>query len=136
MGFLHSDGFKYVVGILVGWLGIVIGWVLQETSHSLADRRERRRAISLALTDLWDIEHHFHALNFVLEKLGSLVAIPPQAKAQVWVVFEQLILTAQALQPERDDACFTRPRSGVPAAFERLSAPTSHVSELSGGSKS
>jgi len=92
MGFLHSDGFKYVVGLIIGWLGIVIGWLLQETSHSLADRRERRRAISLALTDLWDIEHHFHALNFVLEKLGSLVAIPPQAKAQVWVVFEQLIL--------------------------------------------
>lgn len=86
MGFLHSDGFKYIVGILVGWLGIVIGWVLQETSHSLAERRELRRTISLALADLWDIEHHFHALNFVFGKLGSLVTIPPQAKAQVWVL--------------------------------------------------
>ena len=106
MVFLHSDGFKYVVGLFIGWLGIVIGWLLQETSHSLADRRERRRAISLALTDLWDIEHHFHALNFVLEKLGSLVAIP-QAKAQVWVVFEQLILDPAELHKRYNQSVTT-----------------------------
>jgi len=120
MGFLHSDGFKYVVGIFVGWLGIVIGWVLQETSHSLADRRERRRAISLALTDLWDIEHHFHALNFVLEKLGSLVAIPPQAKAQVWVVFEQLILPDPAELHKRYNQSVTTLASLDPVLGFRL----------------
>ncbi len=33
MGFLHSDGFKYVVGLIVGWLGIVVGWIMQESSQ-------------------------------------------------------------------------------------------------------
>jgi hypothetical protein len=120
MVFLHSDGFKYVVGLFIGWLGIVIGWLLQEISHSLADRRERRRAISLALTDLWDIEHHFHALNFVLEKLGSLVAIPPQAKAQVWVVFEQLILPDPAELHKRYNQSVTTLASLDPVLGFRL----------------
>lgn len=120
MGFLHTDGFKYVVGILVGWLGIVIGWVLQETSHSLADHRERRRAISLALADLWDIEHHFRALNFVLEKLGSFGAIPPQAKAQVWVVLEQLILPDPAELHKRYNQSVTTLASLDPVLGFRL----------------
>ena len=80
MGFVHSDAFKYVIGAIVGGIGTLIAWVLQETSHYTADRRERRRAISLALTDLWEIEYHFRALNLVLERLGHSLTFQRKLK--------------------------------------------------------
>lgn len=124
VGFVHSDAFKYVIGAIVGgifaWSGLVIGWVLQETSHYRADRRERKRAISLALTDLWQIEHHFRVLNLLLDKLGSIVEIPVQAKAQVWIVFEQMFLPNPAELHERYNKSVTTLASLEPVLGFRL----------------
>jgi hypothetical protein len=120
VGFVHSDAFKYVIGAIVGGIGTLIAWVLQETSHYTADRRERRRAISLALTDLWEIEYHFRALNLVLEKLGSLADLPAQVKAQVWVVFEQMFLPNPTELHERYNKSVTTLASLEPVLGFRL----------------
>lgn len=103
-GFVHSENFKYIVGLLVGWLGIVIGWVLQETSHSLSERRERRRAISLALTDLLEIQLHFRAIDTMIEKVSQLTVLPEQARAQVWLVFERFLPDSTELHKRYNDS--------------------------------
>ena len=81
-----------VIGAMLAWAGIVIGWILQEAGSHLAIRRERKEAIALALTDLWDIQYTLAGLNLLLAKLESLHEIPPQAMAQLWVAIEQFIL--------------------------------------------
>jgi hypothetical protein len=103
MAFLHSDSFKVIVGLVIGWLGIIIGWVLQETSHSLADRRERRRAISLALTDLMEVHLHFQGIDLVLEKLTELAGLPQQMRVQMWMVLEKFLPNSSELHKRYDE---------------------------------
>jgi hypothetical protein len=80
-----------VVGALLTWVGIAIGWILQEATPHLQARRERKKAIALALTDLWEIQYRLAALHAMLTKVESLREIPPQVKAQMWIAMEQQI---------------------------------------------
>lgn len=124
MAFVHTDIFKYVIGGIVGGIfaliGIVTGWVLQEASHHIAARDERRRAISLALTDLWEIEFHFRILHLALDKIGSVVELPAQVKAQVWVLVGQLFLPNPAELHERYNKSVTTLASLDPVLGFRL----------------
>ena len=103
MTFLHSDSLKVIIGLVIGWLGIIIGWALQEISHSLASRRERRRAISLALTDLMEIHLRFQGVDLVLEKLTEAVGLPQHARAQLWAALEKLLPNPSDLHKRYDE---------------------------------
>jgi hypothetical protein len=81
-----------LAGAMLAWAGIVIGWILQETASYLTTRRERRKAIALALADLWEIHYLLMGLNLMFDQLESHHEIPPQAKAQLWVAIEQFML--------------------------------------------
>ena len=85
-----------VIGAMLAWAGIAIGWILQEASPYLKARRERKKAIALALTDLWEIQYRLAGVHIVLTRLESLGEVPPLVKAQLWVAVEQLLLPDSA----------------------------------------
>jgi hypothetical protein len=134
MTFLHSDSLKVIIGLVIGWMGIVIGWVLQETSHSLADRRERRRAISLALTDLMEIHLRFQGVDLILEKLTEAVGLPQHARAQLWASLEKLLPNPVDLHKRYDEnvsvvasldprlGFYLRPKDSVRPLFSALNS--------------
>lgn len=63
---LNNEWFKPIAAL-------VIGWLLSEVSHYLLARRERRKAISGALSDLLEIRHQFIALNVTVNELKKLI---------------------------------------------------------------
>lgn len=104
MRWIHIEELKYFFPLVVGWIGVGIGWILQEVSHSLSDRRERKQAISSALTDLLEIRFHLRIVELALEKVSALVSLPEQGRAQIWVVFQQMVPNSADLHKRYNDS--------------------------------
>jgi hypothetical protein len=71
---------------------LVIGWSLNALTPYIAERRERRKAISRALADLMEVRRQLFVVEFALGELGKVATIPPEIEVQARLFFSQLLL--------------------------------------------
>ena len=73
---LHNEGLRSVVLVIIGFL-------LAELKDYFAIRRERKEAVSAALSDLLEVRHRFVGLELLVDELSSLGEIPEHVKSQL-----------------------------------------------------
>lgn len=84
---LGSEWFKSIATL-------VLGWLLSEIGHYLLARRERRKAISGALSNLLEIRHHFVSLEAAVTEIKKLIpkeVLPANAELQLRVAIPQIM---------------------------------------------
>jgi hypothetical protein len=93
----NAEWFKPLIAAL-------FGWVLSSLSQYLLARRQRREAISRALSDLLEIRHQLIAVDATLKKIRETVPIPPEAEAQVGPFLEQFLPNPEQLSRRYDES--------------------------------
>jgi len=87
---------------------IVIGFLLSQVNNLFADRRERKKAISSALSDLLEVRSHFVGLERIAEQIGNLVgSIPEHEKSQMRVTFDSVLPKWDELHSRYDQSVTT-----------------------------
>lgn len=70
-------------------LGVVIGWLLNQSGQWFSTRREEKRAVARALSALLEIRHRMLAIPQAAEYLIKNFPVPPEAHAPIKVVLAQ-----------------------------------------------
>lgn len=98
---IHDEWFRSAVNILIGFLiGQLTGFV--------AERRERKKAIAHALSDLLIVKYQLFALEEVVEEIGEIIGdIPEHEKSQLRVVFNSLLPNWNELHSRYDQSVTT-----------------------------
>jgi hypothetical protein len=109
---IHDEWFRSVVNVLIGFL------MAQLTGH-FGERRERKKAVSRALSDLLIIKHQLFGLEEVVEQIGNMVGnIPEHEKSQIRVVFNSLLPKWDDLHSRYDQSVTTLAGLDPLLAFE------------------
>lgn len=82
---IHDEVFRSV-------LLVIVGFVLAQLNSLFADRKERKKAVSCALSDLLEVRYQFIGLEDLVEQIEMLTGsnIPEHQKSQIRVVFDSL----------------------------------------------
>jgi hypothetical protein len=97
----HDEWFRSIVTILIGFL------ISQLTGYR-AERKERKKAVSCALSDLLMVKHQLFGLEDIIEKLGSTLGnIPEHEKSHLRVVFNSLLPKWEDLHARYDQSITT-----------------------------
>jgi hypothetical protein len=80
---LRNDVFRSI-------LLVVIGFALSQLNNYFAERGERKKAVSSALSDLLEVRHQFMGLEALMEQIGELGHIPEHQKSQMRVLLDSL----------------------------------------------
>lgn len=86
-------------------LAALFGWLLSSLSQYFLGIRERRQAISKALSALLEIRHQLLALDLAIAEIGKIVPLPPQAEAHFRLVLEQIVVPNPSQVYKRYDEC-------------------------------
>jgi hypothetical protein len=86
-----------LVGVVVG---AVLGWVLTQLTQWMLVRRDEKKAIARALSDLLEIRHSLLAVSKAVEFLSSHLSMPRELQTPMKVVLTQL-LPAESDLPKR-----------------------------------
>lgn len=97
LSIFENDWFK-------GISGVVIGWVLNELGKYGTDRRERRKAISGALSDLLEIRHQFLAMENGFVQINSVIPMPPLVESQLRTMFQQKLGNSERLRAHYNES--------------------------------
>jgi hypothetical protein len=76
---------------LVAILAVIVGWLLNEFSAWVKIRRDDRRAIGQALSELLSIRHRLQTVSFVVIEIKKRVPIPPASEVAVRNFFESFL---------------------------------------------
>jgi len=97
LSMLNNDWIKSTVSLLVGWF-------LNAASPYITEQRERRKAISSALSDLLEIRHRFVSIESGFNALINLVPLPPDLHPGLQPQIEALLRTKIAsLMPDSQE---------------------------------
>jgi hypothetical protein len=108
----HDEWFRSIANILIGFL------IAQLTGYS-AERRERRKAASCALSDLLMVRHQLFGLEEIVENLGNIVGnVPEHEKSQLRVAFNSLLPKWEELHSRYDHSVTTLAGLDPLLAFE------------------
>jgi hypothetical protein len=86
---------------------VLFGWILGQVERVFASRRDRRRAISTALTDLLETRHQYLGMELLFRSLETLGPIPEQAKSQLRVFVDSLLPDGKELHARYDQSVTT-----------------------------
>jgi hypothetical protein len=73
-------------------LAAFFGWALSSLSQYVLVIRERRQAISKALSDLLELRFQLLVTESAFEQVRKIAPVPPQAEPQLRLILEQSIL--------------------------------------------
>lgn len=76
---------------LVAIFGVALGWFLNEISASIKARREDRRAIGLALTELLEIRRRLLGIPIVTGEIQKRVDLPPNVEVAFRTFFGSIL---------------------------------------------
>ena len=82
--YFKSDWFKAVSAV-------ILGGAANELGHYFADRRERKRSIGRALSDLLEIRVRFIGAEMVIAELGKIFPLSALDQAQARTAFHNLV---------------------------------------------
>ena len=98
---IHDEAFRSVLLVMIGFL-------LAQLNSFFAGRRERKRAVSCALSDLLEIKFQFLALEQIVEQVGNLVGkVPEHEKSQIRVAFDSMLPKWDELHSRYDQSVTT-----------------------------
>jgi hypothetical protein len=81
---------------------VVIGFVLAQLKDFFAQRKERREAVSVLLSDLLEVRHQFVGVELLIDELATLGPLPEHVKSQLRVVLDSLFPNWQELHDRYD----------------------------------
>jgi hypothetical protein len=100
-----SSTLLFVYGLVSGGvIGATITWLLNEYSQVLRLRREERRAVGRALTDLLNIRHRVLGLKLVTEEIGKVANLTPQEQIIYKQVLDSLLPDLEGLHERYGEA--------------------------------
>ena len=73
-------------------IAVLFGWALSSVSQYLLGLRERRQAVSKALSDLLEIRHQLLALDLAMVEIGKIIPLAPHLEAHFRLILEQMII--------------------------------------------
>ena len=76
--------------VIAPLIGVVLGSGLSGLSTYIRERKERKRTIALALTDLLEVRHHIVAADFAVKALQLRVEIPASAISALRNLLDQI----------------------------------------------
>ena len=71
--------------------GVLLGWVLNELSFAIRIRREDKRIMARALSELLELRHRAFAVKRAKELLLEQFPIPPEVQPVVTQVLETIL---------------------------------------------
>src|ERR1700691_168238 len=92
---LNSEAWRSVILV-------VIGFLLAQLKDLFAQRRERREAISVLLSDLLEVRHQFVGVELLIDEIPTLGPLPEHVKSQLRVVLDSLFPNWQELHDRYD----------------------------------
>jgi hypothetical protein len=108
---LHNEGLRSVVLVIIGFL-------LAELKDYFAIRRERKEAVSAALSDLLEVRHRFVGLELLVDELSSLGETPEHVKSQLRINLDSLFPNWQELHDRYDKSVTTLARLDPLLSFQ------------------
>jgi hypothetical protein len=94
-GFLNNEAWRSVILV-------VIGFLLAQLKDFFAQRKERKEAVSVLLSDLLEVRHQFVGIELLIDELASLGNLPEHVKSQLRVVLDSLFPNWQELHERYD----------------------------------
>lgn len=85
-------------------IGVVIGGALTGIGSFLRERKEQKRVIARALTDLLEVRHHIVAIEIFLHELKTRVQIPEEAVPVLRTLVDTLIPIDEQVHKRYDEA--------------------------------
>ena len=76
--------------VIAPLIGVVLGSGLSGLSTYIRERKERKRTIALALTDLLEVRHHIVAADFTVKALQLRVEVPASALSALRNLLDQI----------------------------------------------
>jgi hypothetical protein len=92
---LNSEAWRSVILV-------VIGFLLAQLKDFFAQRKERREAVAVLLSDLLEVRHQFVGIELLIDELASLGNLPEHVKSQLRVVLDSLFPNWQELHDRYD----------------------------------
>jgi hypothetical protein len=92
---LNSEAWRSVILV-------VIGFLLAQLKDFFAQRKERKEAVSVLLSDLLEVRHQFVGIELLIDELASLGNLPEHVKSQLRVVLDSLFPNWQELHDRYD----------------------------------
>jgi hypothetical protein len=89
---------------LTPYIGVALGWFLNELSHVFRSRRDDRRAISRALTDLLDIRHSVFGLRHFIDKYLERLKASENDRRAVLSFVNRLVPDVEGIHKRYDEA--------------------------------
>src|SRR5208282_2960836 len=81
---------------------IVIGFLLAQLKDFFAQRKERKEAVAVLLSDLLEVRHQFVGIELLIDELATLGNLPEHVKSQLRVVLDSLFPNWQELHDRYD----------------------------------
>jgi len=100
LNFLQSDTVKAILLIL-------LGFVLGAAEHVLSGRRERRKAISRALTDLLEVRYQFVGIEALCRELEALGPMPGHVKSRLRLAIDSFLPDWKEMHTRYDESVTT-----------------------------
>jgi hypothetical protein len=85
-------------------ISIALGWLLSQLSQYSLERRDRRKAISRALSDLLEIRHQFLSIETAVGEIERLAKLTPEAKAQFYTLVNNALPNWQYMGQRYDES--------------------------------
>jgi hypothetical protein len=95
--FMHDEGVRSVALVL-------IGFVMGQLQDFVAARRERKKAIKMALSDLLEVHFQFAAMETILAEIENLEPIPEHLKSQLAVAYDSFLPNWDELHKRYDQS--------------------------------
>lgn len=80
-------------------LGVLVGGMLTGVTAYLKDRKERKRVIALALSDLLEVRHRMVAFEVFLKKISTVAKLSTEHMAQI----REMLVSVAPQDPKLDD---------------------------------
>jgi hypothetical protein len=85
-------------------ISVALGWLLGQLSQYSLERRDRRKAISRALSDLLEIRHQFLGIEIAVGEIERIAELPPEVQAQLHTLVHNLIPNGQRISERYDES--------------------------------